>query len=94
MRVINKNVWLYFEHYSDSTKILGFDTASRRYYLERIEFTNRKPVYAVTTQEATTYRVGDTIKVVEYDSLEQARTAFNKLKSTSRAFNTIEFAAA
>lgn len=93
MKVINKDVRLYFEHYSDSTKILGFDTASRRYYLEKIDLTNREPVYAVTTQKATAYRVGDTIKVVEYDSLEDARKAFNKLKSTSKSF-TIEFATA
>lgn len=94
MRVINKDVWLYFEHYKDSTKILGFDTASRRYYLEQIEFTNREPVYAVTTQEATTYKVGDTIKVVEYDNVEQAMQAFEQLKSKSKALNSIEFATA
>ena len=92
MRVINKNVWTYFEHYKDSDKLAGFDTASRRYYLEKISFSNRGYVYAVTTSSCTPTRVVDTIKVVEFGGLSDATNYFNNLKANSKALNSIEYA--
>lgn len=91
MRIVRGNdVWRYFEHYQDSDKLEGIDTASRRYYLEQIHF-NDKSVYAITTQSCTPTRVIDTIKVVEYDSLEQAKTAWNELKAKTKYIARIEF---
>lgn len=81
MKTIKKNeIWKYFEDYKDSDKLEGIDTLSRRYYLEQLHF-NDKSVYTITTSSCTPTRVVDTIKVVEYDSLNQAKKAWSEFKN-------------
>lgn len=91
MNTIRGNeVWKYFENYKDSDKLEGLDTASRRYYLEQIHF-NDKSVYAITTSICTPTRVVDTIKVVEFDSLEQAKQAWFELRGKVKLLATIRY---
>jgi hypothetical protein len=91
MKIIKGNdVWKYFENYQDSDKLEGIDTASRRYYLEQIHF-NDKSVFAITTSSCTPTRVIDTIKVVEYDTLEQAKRAWREFKAKTKYLARIEF---
>lgn len=91
MRTIKGNdVWRYFEDYQDSDKLEGIDTASRRYYLEQIHFSD-KSVWAITTSSCTPTRVVDTIKVVEYDNLEQAKQAWREFKAKTKYIARITF---
>lgn len=91
MKTIRGNdVWQYFENYQDSDKLEGIDTKTRRYYLEQLHFDD-KAVYAITTSSCTPTRVVDTIKVVEYDSLEQAKEAWRELKAKTKYIALIEF---
>lgn len=91
MKTIRGNeVWKYFKNYKDSDKLEGIDTLSRRYYIEQIHFDN-KSVYAITTSSCTPTRVLDTIKVVEYDSLEQAKRAWLEFKNKTNYIANIKF---